>query len=101
VMKSNAPSSGVVQASWGSLLGMKLNAPVSTVISGTFIVECEGRRTTLETGAFNFMPSKLPHEAWTTPEEGALLFITVDKAWDINWVGGPPTPTDFSPGRSR
>jgi len=72
-----------------------------TVISGTFIVECEGRRTALEAGAFNFMPSKLPHEAWTTPEEGALLFITVDKAWDINWVGGPPKPADFSPGRSR
>ena len=72
-----------------------------TVISGTFIVECEGRRTALETGAFNFMPSKMPHEAWTTPDDGALLFITVDKAWDINWVGHPPTPADFSPGRSR
>ena len=69
-----------------------------TVISGTFIVECEGHRATLRTGSFNFMPSRMPHEAWTTPEDGALLFITVDKAWDINWVGGPPAPADFSPG---
>ena len=72
-----------------------------TVISGTFIVECEGQRATLGAGSFNFMPSRMPHEAWTTPEEGALLFITVDKAWDINWVGGTPAPTDFSPGRPR
>lgn len=69
-----------------------------TVISGTFIVECEGHRTALGTGSFNFMPSKMAHEAWTTPEDGALLFITVDKAWDINWVGRPPAPADFSPG---
>ena len=72
-----------------------------TVISGTFIVECEGQRTALGAGSFNFMPSKMPHEAWTTAEDGALLFITVDKAWDINWVGGPPTPKDFSPGMLR
>ena len=72
-----------------------------TVISGTFIVECEGQRATLGAGSFNFMPSRMPHEAWTTPEDGALLFITVDKAWDINWVGGSPAPTDFSPGIPR
>lgn len=72
-----------------------------TVLSGTFIIECEGQRMALGAGSFNYVPSKMPHEAWTTAEDGALLFITVDKAWDINWVGGPPTPKDFSPGVSR
>lgn len=31
--------------------------------------------------------------------EGALLFITVDSAWDMNWVGEPPKPSDFLGGR--
>ncbi|MBI4546783.1 MAG: DUF4437 domain-containing protein [Ignavibacteriae bacterium] len=66
-----------------------------TVVSGTFIMECEGVRDTLRTGSFNFVPSKMFHQAWTTADEGALLFITVDRAWDINWVGGPPKPEDF------
>ena len=38
------------------------------------------------------VPSKMVHEAWTTCKEGALLFITVDAAWDNNWVNGPPMP---------
>lgn len=66
-----------------------------TVISGTFILECDGKREVLTTGSFNYVPSKMVHEAWTTPEEGALLFITVDAAWDINWVNGPPTSADL------
>jgi mannose-6-phosphate isomerase-like protein (cupin superfamily) len=69
-----------------------------TIVSGAFIIECEGKRVKLGPGGFNYTPSKMPHEAWTTPDEGTLLFITVDKAWDINWVGGPPKPADFSPG---
>jgi hypothetical protein len=28
------------------------------------------------------------HQAWTKPDEGALLAVTVDGAWDINWVDG-------------
>lgn len=72
-----------------------------TVLSGTFIIECEGQRVALGPGSFNYVPSKMVHEAWTRAEEGALLFITVDKAWDINWVGGPPKPGDFSPGLPR
>jgi hypothetical protein len=35
------------------------------------------------------------HEAWTTPKEGALLFITVDSAWDVNFVNGPPKLADL------
>jgi len=67
-----------------------------TVVSGTFIVECEGQRVELDAGSFNYIPGKLPHEAWTKAEEGTLLFITVDGAWDINWVDGPPKPEDFT-----
>lgn len=66
-----------------------------TVISGTFIMECEGKREALSTGSWNYVPSKIPHEAWTKPNEGALLYITVDAGWDINWVGGPPKSSDF------
>jgi hypothetical protein len=32
----------------------------------------------------------MPHRAWTPDTEGALLSITVDGPWDINFVGGPP-----------
>jgi mannose-6-phosphate isomerase-like protein (cupin superfamily) len=68
-----------------------------TIISGTFIIECEGQRAELGPGSFNYVPSKMVHEAWTKPEEGTLLFITVDREWDINWVDGPPKPEDFTP----
>jgi quercetin dioxygenase-like cupin family protein len=72
-----------------------------TVIRGTFVIECEGQRSELGAGSFNYVPSKMVHEAWTKADEGTLLFITVDKAWDINWAAGPPAPKDFSPGLSR
>ncbi len=61
-----------------------------TILSGTFIMECEGKRAELGPGGFNYMPGKMVHQAWTKPDEGALLFITVDSAWDINWVEPPP-----------
>ncbi len=66
-----------------------------TIMKGTFIVEAEGKREALGIGSFNFIPSKMVHEAWTKPDEGALLFITVDAAWDINWVNGPPKASDL------
>jgi len=69
-----------------------------TVVDGTFVVECDGKRAELGKGSFTYIPAKRPHEAWTRANEGALLFITVDSAWDINWVNGPPKPSDFSPG---
>lgn len=75
-----------------------------TIISGIFVMEAEGMREALGPGSFNYVPSRMPHEAWTTPGEGALLFITVDGAWDITWVNGPPKPSDLigGPGdRSR
>ena len=66
-----------------------------TIISGTFIIASEGKREALGPGSFNFMPSKMIHEAWTKPDEGAVLFITVDAAWDINWVDGPPKVSEL------
>jgi quercetin dioxygenase-like cupin family protein len=70
-----------------------------TVITGTFIMECEGKREVLDQGSFNYTPAKMAHQAWTPPDEGALLFITVDAAWDINWVNGNPKPADVLGGR--
>lgn len=64
-----------------------------TVLSGTFIVECDGKREELGPGSFNYMPGKMIHQAWTR-DAGALLFITVDSAWDLNWVDGPPKPPE-------
>jgi quercetin dioxygenase-like cupin family protein len=72
-----------------------------TVVKGTFIVECDGKRAVLDQGSFNYLPAKMHHQAWTRPDEGALLFITVDAAWDIHWVNGTPKPADVIGGRSR
>jgi mannose-6-phosphate isomerase-like protein (cupin superfamily) len=69
-----------------------------TIVSGVFVMECEGRRQALPAGSFNYIPSKMKHQAWTTPEEGALLFITVDGPWDVNWVNGPPKASDLMGG---
>ncbi|MBI3320536.1 MAG: cupin domain-containing protein [Candidatus Omnitrophica bacterium] len=65
-----------------------------TVLSGRFVMECDGKRAELGPGSFNYVPSKMIHEAWTPPDSGALLFITTDRAWDINWVEGPPKPSN-------
>ena len=72
-----------------------------TVVKGTFIIECEGKRETLTQGSWNYVPSKMAHEAWTKPNEGALLYITVESGFDINWVDGPPKPSDFLGGRKN
>jgi mannose-6-phosphate isomerase-like protein (cupin superfamily) len=62
-----------------------------TIVSGTFVMDSAGKRVELGPGSFNFMPAKMVHEAWTKPNEGTVLFITVDGAWDVNFVEGPPT----------
>jgi quercetin dioxygenase-like cupin family protein len=72
-----------------------------TIIKGTFILESEGKREALGPGSFNFIPKKMVHEAWTKPNEGALLFITVDGAWDVNWTDGPPKASDLIRQESR
>ena len=66
-----------------------------TIITGTAAMACEGKRVELAgPGSFNFMPAKMVHEAWLPA--GSLTFITVDGAWDVNWVEGPPTAADLS-----
>ncbi len=61
-----------------------------TVISGTFIMQdLGGAREELGPGSYNRMPAKMIHEAWSKPDEGNLVFITVDGPWDLNLVDGP------------
>jgi mannose-6-phosphate isomerase-like protein (cupin superfamily) len=62
-----------------------------TIVSGTFVMDSAGKRVELGPGSFNYMPAKMVHEAWTKPNEGTVLFITVDGAWDVNFTEGPPT----------
>jgi quercetin dioxygenase-like cupin family protein len=65
-----------------------------TVILGTQVFACEGKRIEQGPGSFNYMPAKMVHEAWLPA--GSLVFITVDSAWDVNWVEGPPTAADLA-----
>lgn len=64
-----------------------------TVIQGTWVFEHEGVRDQLGPGSFNYLPAKMQHQAWGSND--ALVFITVDSAWDVNWVSGPPTKADL------
>ena len=64
-----------------------------TVIKGTMVFEHEGQRHELGPGGFNYLPARMHHQAWSSDD--ALVFITVDSAWDINWVRGPPTRSDL------
>jgi len=65
-----------------------------TMIIGTSTLACDGKKFDLNPGGFNFMPAKMTHEAWLPTN--SLTFITVDGAWDINWVEGPPTAADLT-----
>lgn len=53
-----------------------------TVITGKLVVEENGARIVLGPGGFNYTPSKVPHKTETLPNEGALLFVTVDGPYD-------------------
>ncbi len=73
-----------------------------TLIRGTAVLACDGQRAELGPGSFNFMPARMIHEAWLPAD--SLTFITVDRAWDINWVEGPSTTADLGtapPPRAR
>jgi mannose-6-phosphate isomerase-like protein (cupin superfamily) len=65
-----------------------------TMISGKAVLACERKRVELSPGGFNYMPAKMVHEAWLPAN--SLTFITVDGAWDVNWVEGPPTAADLT-----
>ncbi|HCX28553.1 MAG TPA: hypothetical protein DHU55_02080 [Blastocatellia bacterium] len=64
------------------------------IISGSNVLACDGKRVELGQGGFNYMPAKMVHEAWLPA--GSLTFITVDGAWDVNWVEGQPTAADLT-----
>ncbi len=63
------------------------------LIRGKATLDCDGQRAELGPGSFNFMPARMVHEAWLPAD--SLTFITVDRAWDINWVDGAPTAADI------
>jgi quercetin dioxygenase-like cupin family protein len=63
-----------------------------TVIKGTMVFEHGGQPHELGPGGFNYIPARTPHQAWSSDD--ALVFITVDGGWDVNWVNGPPTRSD-------
>ncbi len=65
-----------------------------TMIVGTSTFAHDGQRVEQGPGSFNYLPAKMVHEAWTTA--GSIVFITVDRAWDVNWVDGPPTAADLT-----
>jgi mannose-6-phosphate isomerase-like protein (cupin superfamily) len=64
-----------------------------TMILGTAVFACDGKRIEQSQGSFNYLPAKMEHEAWSPA--GGLVFITVDGPWDVNWVDGPPTAKDL------
>jgi quercetin dioxygenase-like cupin family protein len=64
-----------------------------TVITGTMVFEHGGQPHELGPGGFNYIPARTPHQAWSSDD--ALVFITVDGPWDVNWVNGPPTTRDL------
>jgi mannose-6-phosphate isomerase-like protein (cupin superfamily) len=65
-----------------------------TVIKGTMVFEHGGQPHELGPGGFNYIPARTPHQAWSVTDD-ALVFITVDGPWDVNWVNGPPTKADL------
>jgi quercetin dioxygenase-like cupin family protein len=64
-----------------------------TVIRGKWTFEHEGMLDQLGPGGFNYIPAKMRHQAWASND--SLVFITVDSAWDNNWVNGPPTKANL------
>jgi quercetin dioxygenase-like cupin family protein len=64
-----------------------------TVIKGTMVFEHGGQPHELGPGGFNYIPARTPHQAWSSDD--ALVFITVDGPWDVNWVNGPPAKADM------
>ena len=65
-----------------------------TIIQGAATFEHDGKLQLMTPGSFNYMPAHMQHQAWTS--EGAVIFITVDGAWDVNWVGNPPGKSDLN-----
>jgi quercetin dioxygenase-like cupin family protein len=67
-----------------------------TILRGSFVLDCQGVHEELGPGGFNFMPARMVHEAWIKPDkDGFLIFITVNRAWDLHWAEGPPSQKDL------
>lgn len=64
-----------------------------TIIRGITTFEHAGKREAPGPGGFNYIPAKMQHQAWMEAE--SLILITVDGAWDVNWVGDPPGKADL------
>jgi len=64
------------------------------MIKGKATFACDGKKIEQDAGSFNWLPAKMVHEAWLSAD--SLTFITVDTAWDVNWVEGPPTAADLT-----
>src|SRR5947207_970494 len=47
-----------------------------TILRGTATLACDGKRSELGPGSFNYMPAKMIHEAWLPA--GSLTLIPVD-----------------------
>jgi hypothetical protein len=75
---------------WVTVAMAAIKKRVSINYVATFA--CDGKKFELSPGGFNFMPTKMLNEAWLPAH--SLTFITVDNAWDVNWVEGPPTKAD-------
>jgi len=65
-----------------------------TIIKGKATFACDRKKIEQGVGSFNLLPAKMVHEAWLSAD--SLTFITVDTAWDVNWVKGPPTAADLT-----
>jgi len=59
------------------------------ILQGKLIIQCPTGEAELVPGAFNYMPARMPHQAWTR-EEDCLLINTVDSTWDVRWTGDGP-----------
>ena len=75
------------------LLPDTVTADSVTMVLGTATFACDGKKFEQDQGSFNYLPAKMEHEGWLSA--GSLTFITVDGAWDVNWVDGPPTAKDL------
>ena len=70
-----------------------------TIIRGSWVFEHDRERHKFGPGGFNYIPAKMALQGWASDD--SLVFITVDGAWDINWVDGPPSKADLGKGPSN
>lgn len=61
------------------------------IVSGALTFEdTQGNKVELGPGSFLYIPRHTIHEARTQPDQGALIFISTDGPFDINWAEAPP-----------